>query len=69
MKYLPGLSHDTKPLSWAAALETERRCFSQVILASNVTPNITRSEDSLAQFHLESMGLTEEELCVTWRLS
>ena len=31
------------PSFWAAALEKERRCFSKVILASNVTPNITRS--------------------------
>ena len=27
---------------WAAALETERRCFSKVTLASKVTPNINR---------------------------
>ena len=26
-------------------METERRCFSKVILESNVTPNITRSSD------------------------
>ena len=31
---------------WEAALETERRCFSNVILKSNVTPNITRSSES-----------------------
>ena len=29
-------------------LETERRCFSKVILESNVTPNITRSSDSFS---------------------
>ena len=29
-----------------AALETERRCFSEVIFESNVTPKITRSSDS-----------------------
>ena len=34
------------PSLWATALETDRRCFSKVILASNVTPNITRSADS-----------------------
>ena len=38
MKSLPGLSHDTKP--WVSAMETERRCYSKVILASNGTPNI-----------------------------
>ena len=34
------------PSLGAAALETERRCFPKVILASNVTPNITRSINS-----------------------
>ena len=34
----------TKSL-WEAALETERWCFSKLILESNVTPNITRSSD------------------------
>ena len=33
------------PGLWEAALETETRCFSKVILESNVTPNITRSSD------------------------
>ena len=37
------------PSLWAAALETERRRFSKVILASNVTPNITRSAETLPQ--------------------
>ena len=32
----------------AAVLETERRCFSNVIVATNVTPNITRSADSFS---------------------
>ena len=36
------------PSRWEAALETERRCFSKVILESNVTPNITRSSDSFS---------------------
>ena len=36
------------PSLWEAALETERRCFSKVILKSNVTPNITRSSDSIS---------------------
>ena len=31
------------PSHWEAALETEQRCFSKVILESNVSPNITRS--------------------------
>ena len=31
-----------------AALETEQRCFSKVILESNVTPNITRSSDAFS---------------------
>ena len=34
------------PSLWEAALETKRRCFSKVILESNVTPNITRLSDS-----------------------
>ena len=34
------------PNLWEAAPETEQRCFSNVILESNVTPNITRSSDS-----------------------
>ena len=34
------------PSLWEAALETKRRCFSKVILESNVTRNITRSSDS-----------------------
>ena len=33
------------PSLGAAALETERRCFSKVILAPKVTPSITRSVD------------------------
>ena len=33
------------PSLWEAALETERRCFQEVILESNVSPNITRSSD------------------------
>ena len=33
---------------WEAALETERRCYSKVILESNVTPNITRLSDSFS---------------------
>ena len=34
------------PSLWEAALETKRKCFSKVILESNVTPNITWSSDS-----------------------
>ena len=36
------------PSLWEAALETEWRCFSNVISESNVTPNITRSSDSIS---------------------
>ena len=56
LKYLPrsSLSWNTWqdflkiPSRWEAALETERICFSNVILESNVTPNITRSSDSFS---------------------
>ena len=33
---------------WEAALETERRCFSKVILESNVTPNCQQGHQTLA---------------------
>ena len=46
MEHFPGLPQDSKPLR--SALETERRCFSKVILESNVTPNITRPTDSFS---------------------
>ena len=36
------------PNLWEAALETERRCFSKVILESNVTQNLTRPSDSFS---------------------
>ena len=36
------------PSLWEAALETEHRCFSKVILETNVTPNIIRSSDSFS---------------------
>ena len=36
------------PSLWEAALETERRCFSNVNLESNVTLNISRSSDSFS---------------------
>ena len=67
MKYQPGLSNDTKPLP--CSTRNRAKCPSKVILASNVTPNITKSEDSVSTVHLESMGLTEDELYVIWRLS
>ena len=38
------------PRLWESAMETERRCFSKVILESIVTPNITRSSDSFSTF-------------------
>ena len=40
------------PSLWAAAQETERRCFSNVILSPNVTPK--GQQTPLAQFHQES---------------
>ena len=36
------------PSLWEAALETKWRCFSNVILESNATPNITRSSYSFS---------------------
>ena len=36
------------PSFWEVSLETERRCFSKVILESKVTPNISRSSDSFS---------------------
>ena len=51
------------------ALETERRCFSKVILESNVTPNITRSLDSFSIVLPIANGVTGDALCMTCRLS
>ena len=60
MKYLPVLSHAILgrtlssntcqdfliiPSLCTATLEAERKCFSKVILALNIAPNITRSSD------------------------
>ena len=42
----PGLHQGTKPLE--AALETDRKCFSNVILESNVNLNQTRWSDSIS---------------------
>ena len=36
------------PNLWEASLETERRCFSKVILESNATPSILKSTDSFS---------------------
>ena len=36
------------PSLWEAALKTERQCFSKVILASNITQNISGSSDSFS---------------------
>ena len=54
-KHLPrsDLSWNTRqdfkiPSLWEATQETNRRCFSKVILESNVTPNIPRSSDSFS---------------------
>ena len=58
LKHFPSSSHSWNtfamqdflkiPSRWEAALETERRWFSKVILESNVTPNITRSSDKFS---------------------
>ena len=55
-KHLPrsDLSWNTRqdfrkiPSLWEPALETKRRCFSKVILESNVTQNVTRPSDSFS---------------------
>ena len=55
-KHLPrnNLSWNTRqdflkiPSLWEAALEIEWRCFSKLILESNVTPKISRSADSFS---------------------
>ena len=51
-----------------AALETERRCFSNVILESNVTSKITRSLDSFSPVPPIVNGMTGDALCQTSRL-
>ena len=59
-------------LSWNTRqdfLKTPRRSFSKVNLESNVTSNISRSTDSLAQYHQWLMGVAGDALCVTWKLS
>ena len=66
MKYLPGLSHDTKPLRCSTGNRAK------VLLKGH--PSIKRHPQynkvsRLLQFHPESMGLTGDELCATWRLS
>ena len=38
----------TIPSPWEAALETKQRCFTKVILESNVTSNVTRSSYSFS---------------------
>ena len=53
------------PSLWEAALETERRCVSKVILSSNVTPKISRStlrlyrllQNSATQSYWERLGM------------
>ena len=46
MQYLPGLSHDTMHASELQHLETANVLF-KLISESNVTPNMTRSADSI----------------------
>ena len=48
MDYSPGLYFLKIPCIYEAALETVQRHCSNVILESNVTPNITRSSDSFS---------------------
>ena len=75
-KHLPrsDLSWNTRqdflkiPSLWEAALETERRCFSKVILESNITPNITRSSDSFSTVPSIVNGVTGHASCETSRL-
>ena len=66
MKYLPGLAHKTKPL--ICTFGNSERCISNVILASNVTPNITRSADSFSTVPSRVNGGLGDELCSTWKL-
>ena len=48
MEQSPGLPQDTKSLPKLCEAALERRCFSKVIVESNVTPKITRSSDSFS---------------------
>ena len=50
---------------WKAALETERRCFSNVILEWNVT-NWWRSSDSFSTVPPIVNGCIGDALCVAW---
>ena len=75
-KYLPrsDLSWNTRQdflkikSCWGAALETERRCLSRVILESNVTPNIRRSSVSFSTVPPIVNWVTWDALYMTWRL-
>ena len=53
------------PNLWEAGLETERRCFSKVMLESNVTPNITRSSNPFSTVPPIVNGSDWAELCVS----
>ena len=55
------------PSLWEAALETERRCFTEAILESNVIPNISRSTDSFSTVPPIVNGVTGDALCVIFR--
>ena len=57
------------PSLWEAALETERRYFSNVILKSHVTTNIKRSSDSFSTGPPIVIGGAGDALCVPWRPS
>ena len=46
MKYLQGLSHDTKPLS--CSMGNRDKVLLKGQLSINVTPNMTRSADSFS---------------------
>ena len=56
------------PSLWGPAMEIERKYFSNVILESNITPNI-RSSDSFSRVPPIVNGVTGDALCVSWRLS
>ena len=69
MKYLPGLSHNAKPLSCNTGNRAKVFLKGHLSIKGYPQYNKVSQQNSSAHFHLESMGLTEDELCVTWRLS
>ena len=63
MKYLPGLSHDTKPLS--CSIGNTAKVLLKGHLSIKGYPQYNKVSKLFQQFHLELMGFTENELCVT----